>query len=247
MAFSTIVNLALIVIILICAWQGFKKGIFMGIIEVLVVILSLYGAQILSNTFSYEVIPALKPFVSGYMDNRIEKSAYNTLGYQPDENGNYNVELSLTDLLAQNPGIVHTVCKQAFVSAGYYSTVADGLATKAEQYAATNKEAIPNAIVDVLCQSIAWFGGYILFFLIVFIALTVIINIPNLGLRMPYVGIVNDIGGAAIGIFNGFLYCAVILWAIQYCGLLISEEKMRTASVAAYFLNRNMLTHFITF
>ena len=35
MAFKTIVNLVLIAVILICGWQGFKKGLFMGIIELL--------------------------------------------------------------------------------------------------------------------------------------------------------------------------------------------------------------------
>ena len=247
MAFKTIVNLVLIAIILICGWQGYKKGLFMGIIEVLVIILSLYGAQVLSNTFSGDVVSALKPFVSGYMESRIEKNAYSALGYQPDENGDYGVSLSLEDLLAQNPGIVHTVCSQSFISAGCYSTVADGLATKAEQYAAKNGESIPDAVVDVLCQNITWVAGFVLFFLIVFILLTVIVNIPNLGLRLPYIGIANDIGGAAIGVINGLLYCAVILWIVQYCGLLISEDKIRTASVAAFFVDHNLLTHFITF
>ena len=67
MALTTIINLVLIGIIVIFAWKGFKKGIIMGIIEVLVIILSLYGAQLLSDTFSYEVIPVLKPFVSNMM------------------------------------------------------------------------------------------------------------------------------------------------------------------------------------
>ena len=72
-------------IIVIFAWKGFKKGIIMGIIEVLVIILSLYGAQLLSDTFSYEIIPVLKPFLSGVMDTRVEETAYSVLGYEPDE------------------------------------------------------------------------------------------------------------------------------------------------------------------
>ena len=44
MNINTIINIVLAAILVICAWQGYKKGIIMGIIEVLVIILSLYGA-----------------------------------------------------------------------------------------------------------------------------------------------------------------------------------------------------------
>ena len=62
-----IIDLIFIAILVVCGWSGYKKGIIMGIGGVLVIIISLYGGNLLSTTFSYEVIPALKPFASGYL------------------------------------------------------------------------------------------------------------------------------------------------------------------------------------
>lgn len=247
MALTTIINIALVAVIVICAWQGYKKGIIMGIIEVLVIILSLYGAQLLSDTFSYEVIPVLKPFVSGFMDNRVEETAYDVLGYEPDDKGNYHVELSLTDLLAEQPESRGEIARWVYRNLGLYDDIATDMAQKSVEYADQNNASLSSAVETILCQSITWYGGFILAFVIVFTVLIVVVNLPNLSFRLPYVGIINDLGGAAIGIFVGFMFCAVIVWLLQFTGLLVPEETMRSSAVAGYFLDRNMLANYITF
>ncbi|MCD8117595.1 MAG: CvpA family protein [Oscillospiraceae bacterium] len=247
MALATIINLILVVIIVVCAWQGFKKGIIMGIVGVLVIILSLYGGQLLSDTFSYEVIPVLKPFISGYMENQVENTTYELLGYEMDENENYVVDYSLSDLLEQNPGIEETVAVQTYKSLGFYDAIAEDLGARAVEYMDENDATISSSVITILCQAVTWYGGFLLFFIIIYALLTVLVNIPNLSFRLPYVGIVNDVVGLGIGIFTGLLLCAIIVWALQFAGLLIPEETLRTAKVASYLLDKNMLSNYITF
>ena len=247
MALTAIINLVLAATIIICAWQGFKKGIIMGIIEVLVIILSLYGAQLLSDTFSYEIIPVLNPFVSGFMDSRVDDTAYAALGYEPDMEGEYHVEYSLTDLLDGQSDVTKDICLQVYTELGIYHDVAEAMADKAATYAEQNSSSISSAAVNILCQSITWYGGFFLFFLLVFAALTVLVNIPNLSFRIPYVGIVNDIGGLGIGLFTGFLLCAVLVWALQFTGLVIPEESLQGHGLAGFFLSRDMLANYINF
>lgn len=247
MALATIINLLLIVILVACAWQGFKKGIIMGIIGVLVIILSLYGAQLLSDTFSYEVIPVLRPFVSGYMQSEIETTAYEVMGYEADEEGNYSVTYSLDDLLDAQPEAAQEIALLSYKGLGFYDSIAEDLATRAVEYMEQNDASLSSAIVTILCQAITWYGGFILFFIIVFAALTVIVNLPNLSFRIPYIGIVNDIAGLGIGIFTGLLFCAILVWVLQFAGLLIPEDTLRTAGVANYLLDRNMLANYISF
>ncbi len=247
MALTAIINLILAAILVICAWQGFKKGIIMGIIDVLVIILSLYGAQLLSDTFSYEVIPVLEPFVSGYMDTQVENTAYDALGYEADVNGDYDVEYSLTDLLDGQTELTREIALDVYKGLGIYSGIAGNMADKVMTYAEQNDASVTSSVVSILCQSITWYGGFILFFLLVFAALTVIVNIPNLSFRIPYVGIVNDLGGLGIGIFVGFLFCAVLVWVLQFTGLVIPEESLSGSGLAGFFLHRNMLANYITF
>ncbi len=246
MALNTIINLLLVGIIIVCAWQGFKKGIIMGIIGVLVIILSLYGAQLLSDTFSYEIIPVLKPFVSGVMDTRIEETAYTVLGYEPDENGDYHVTESLTDLLEDAPESRKEICRWAYRDLGIYDDIAEDMAQKAVDYADENGASLSSAVTAILCQSISWYGGFLLAFILVFAALTVLVNLPNLSFRLPYIGILNDLVGLGIGIFTGFLFCSILVWVLQFTGLVLPQDTIQNAGVAAWFLERNLLANYIT-
>lgn len=244
---TLIMSILLIGIVVICAWQGFKKGIIMGIVEILVILLSVFGAQLLSEAYAYEVIPALKPFVSGYMESRVEDQAYTLLGYEADENGDYNVTYSLNDLLDVNTEIIHSVYRQSYTSLGISDAAAEKMATKADSYREENGCSVVDAAVYVMCQTVTWVLGFALAFLLLFIAMTVIVNLPNLSLRIPFVGLVNDLGGLGLGIVTGFLFCSLILWFCQYLGLVLPEDTLRSSNAAAYFMDMNLISQFIDF
>ena len=248
MELTQIINIVLIAVLAICVWIGFKKGIIMGIIQVLVIILSLYGAQLLSDTFSYEVIPVLRPFVSGFMEGQVRETTYEVFGYQANEEGEYpDVTVSLTDLMASAPENADEIALRSFQSLGLYDDLAKALADRALSYANDGTTSLMTAVVTVLCQAVTWYLGFLLAFFILFSILTVIVNLPNLSFRIPYVGIINDLGGAAIGLGVGIIFCALIVWLFQFAGLLLPEETMRSTGVAAYFLEKNYLGGYITF
>ena len=247
MNINTIINIVLAAILVICAWQGYKKGIIMGIIEVLVIILSLYGAQLLTDTYSYEVIPVLKPFVSGYMEAQIDDTAYTAFGYEKDPlTGQYNVSQSLADLLAERPEMAEPIALQSYQALGLYDDMAHTLTERTMTYAQENNASLTSSIVTISCQTVTWYGGFLLAFIILYAILSVIVNLPNLSFKIPYVGVVNDIGGAAIGVFAGLLFCSILVWACQFAGLLLSEQTLRGTGLAAYLMDRNLLANYIT-
>ena len=243
---NTIINVVLIAVLVICAWQGYKKGIIMGIIEVLVIILSLYGAQLLSDTYSYEVIPVLKPFVSGYMENQVEVCGYTEFGFEPDDNGQFHVTRSLADMMLSDPGHEEAIARATYQSLGLYDELADTLTARTLTYAEENEASLASSVVTITCQTVTWYGGFLLAFIILFAILTVIVNIPNLSFKIPYVGIVNDIGGIAIGVFVGLLFCSILVWLCQFAGLLLTEQTLRGTGLAAFLMDKNLLANYIT-
>lgn len=241
-----VINIIFLIVLVVCAWQGFKKGIIMGIVGVLVIILSLFGAQLLSDTFSYEVIPVMKPFVSGFMEPRIEETTYKVLGYEADENGNYNVTMSISDLLDAQPDSRTEICRWVYRDLGIYDNIAEDMAKKTVTYAEQNSASISSSIETILCQSITWYGGFIIAFILLFATMTVIVNLPNLSFRLPYLGLLNDLGGLAIGVFTGVLFCAIIAWVLQFTGIIIPESSL-SKGIVGYFLDRNLLQNYISF
>ncbi len=247
MTVNSIINILLVAILIICAWQGYKKGIILGIIDVLVIILSLYGAQLLSDTFSYEVIPVLKPFVSGYMEAKVEENTYLAFGYEADPlTGRFDTPYSATDLLVSQPEMRQTVIANTYKGLGFYDAMTETLTDRTMEYAQDNNASIASSVVTISCQTVTWYGGFLLAFIILFAVLSVIVNLPNLSFKIPYVGIVNDIGGVLIGLFVGALFCSVVVWVFQFAGLVLPEQTLRATGLAAFFLDKNMLANYIT-
>ena len=67
----TILSLAFLIILIFCGWSGYKKGLIMGVFSLLAFAVSVYGANLLSTTYSLEVVDALRPFASGFVEVNI--------------------------------------------------------------------------------------------------------------------------------------------------------------------------------
>ena len=62
-----IIDILLLVIIALCTWNGYKRGLVGGVAGILAIIIALFGSSLLSSAYAHEVVPALEPFVDGYI------------------------------------------------------------------------------------------------------------------------------------------------------------------------------------
>ncbi|MDO4749300.1 MAG: CvpA family protein [Eubacteriales bacterium] len=235
---DTIIDLLLLAILLICGWTGYKKGIIMGIGGLLALIISIYGANLLSNTFSYEVIDGLRPFASGYVETVSDSTVTAEFGLTDSKT-------SIRDYLKQNPDKELDYCESCFRATGIYGKTAKGLAEEAMAYAEEQNVELTEAVTEILCLRIAYAAGFILAFLLIIIILTVIGNLPNLSFKLPNLDMVNDIGGAVLGVLTGFSFCIVIVWALQFTGILISQEIIGDTLLASSLMKMGILNKFL--
>ena len=90
------IDILILIILVHGIWSGYKKGLIMGVAGILVFTVAVYGANLLSTAFAYDIVPALKPFASGYVEGRIdaEDGVFADLGWENEDN------YSIDDLLA---------------------------------------------------------------------------------------------------------------------------------------------------
>lgn len=231
----TAIDLILLAIVIISIWSGYRKGLIMGIGGMVALIVSLYGGVLLSTAFSYELIPAARPFASGYVERQMNGDVLVRLGLE-------DTELSVDDILKGDPELRHEFCYECYRSVGIYTNAAEQMANEAESYAAEEGTDITTAVVEVLCSRVTFVAGVVLCFLLLYIILIAIGNIPNLTFKIPNMDALNDVGGAVMGLVKGVTLCILLCWALRFTGLVIGGDTLEKTLLAKFFIAIDFIT-----
>ena len=237
---TKLVDLALIVIILICGWCGYKKGLIMGIGGLIAIVISLVAANLLTVSFSYELVPVMRPFASGYLEtvvNDEEKGVLTVLGVDRE---NY----SLTDMIEKDPEQARAICAEAYRRFGIEEETAEKMTEEAFEFSIENDRDLLYSVSEVLCQRFSKAACLTLAFLLILIVLTVLGNLPNLGFKLPNLDILNDVGGAVLGVIKGVVFCILIAWCLRYLGLIFGADNLKNTWLASRLMSGNPVTKY---
>jgi hypothetical protein len=233
---KAVIDIILLIIIALCIWGGYKRGLVGGIAGILAIIVALFGGSLLSSAYSQEVVPALEPFVDGYVDSQTNRDAVlESMGYGDSD-------YSLEDILAQDSSLKYDYAYESMLSIGFYSKTADKLANKAVELAASDGVDMTEAVVSVVCDTATYVGGLALGFLLILIFLIAIANVGNLSLRLPNMENLDEIGGAVVGFVKGFIYCVLLCWLLSFLGLIIGKDTLANTTLARFFMVFDFLT-----
>ena len=234
---KAIIDIILIIIIAMCTWNGYKRGLVGGVAGILAIIISLLGASILAAAYSHEVVPALEPFVDGYVDSSKNRDAIlERMGYGGSD-------LSLEDILKQDSSLRYDYAYECLTDLGLYDKRAEELAGDAVALAEESGKNMTDAIVAVLCDTITHVGAMVIGFLLLLILMVAIASIGNLSFRLPNMENVDEIGGAILGFVKGFLYCVLLCWMLSFLGIVIGKETMAHTTLGRFFLIFDSLTN----
>lgn len=233
---KVIIDVVLLIIIALCTWNGYKRGLVGGIAGILAIIISLFGGSLLSSAFAHEVVPTIEPFVDGYVDSQKNREAVlETLGYGDSD-------LSLEDILAQDSSLRYDYAYGCISNLGVYDKRAEALAEKAVKLADENSMKMTDAVVTVMCDTVTFVAALAVAFLLILIFFVALGNVGNLSFRLPNMENVDEIGGAVLGFVKGFLYCVLLCWLLSFLGLVIGKGAMGHTTLGRFFLIFDFLT-----
>ena len=238
---KTVIDILILIILVHGIWSGYKKGLIMGLAGVLVLVVSVYGANLLANTFSHDIVPALKPFAGGFVEGRVdaEGGVLETLGWENEDN------YSLEDLMGQYEAEKDDFAVACFEDLGIDPAAAEVMGQAALTMAEEQDMPLLEAVTDELCSRVSYVGCFTVAFLLIAIVLTVVINLPNLSYKIPHLDIVNDISGAVIGLVTAAAYAAVLVWVLKFTGMIIGEGVLAESTFGGWFLEKNHLLKYL--
>lgn len=238
---KAIIDLILVGILAICIWSGYKKGLIMGVGGVLCIIVSIYGANLLANTFSHDIVPALKPFATGYTEKLIsgeDSPVLKQMGWTEEAR-------SVEDLLAAQPAQRAPFCAACYRALGVSDAAAEVMARRAVTYAEETGSSVWTAVGQILCETVSYAACFVLAFLLLIIILTVIGNLPNLNYKLPSFDLVNDIGGAVLGLVTGLMFCVIVVWALKFMGMILGGETLSSTGLGGWLLRKDFLLKYL--
>ena len=234
-----ILNILLLLILALCIWGGFKRGLIGGIAGLLAVILSLVGANALTLQYGREVVPAVNPFIGGFIDSETNTDEILAkLGYG-------ETDLSLTDILEQDSSMRYDYAYECLRSIGFYKAVSEDLAKDSVTYAAQTGITLTDAVITVACNAIAYVGCITIAFIMILILITALMDVINLDFHLPNADFVDEAAGAAMGFIKGLVYCVLLCWLLGFLGLIIGKETCDTTPLISFFQTFRFFTRML--
>lgn len=221
-----IVEIALALIIILCAWRGYRNGLIAGLLALCAVLFSVYAADVLADTYSGEFTKMLEPFVSGVVDtaDADAREHFEKLDREPTV-----FELSLETLHG----------------CGILKSAAENIAKDLAEEQTDTGHTLRVALVEKLCSVAAYVLTYAIMFILLIIVFAVIGNLFNLAFKLPGLELVNGVLGTVLGLAKGLLYVFAIAWALRFTGLLLPEEKMKEMMILRWAMNTCPLVGFL--
>ena len=221
-----IIDLVLLLIILLCAWRGFRNGLIAGILAVCAVLFSIYAADILADTYSGEFTKMLEPFVTGAVD-----TASSAAEDYYEKKGTVPTVYNMTEMTVEGVGFMKSASKN----------VSEAIS---EEQTETGP-VLRRAIVDKLCTVAAYVLTYVIMFILLIIIFAVIGNLFNLAFKLPGLEMINGVLGTLLGLAKGLIYVFDIAWVLRFAGMLLPEEKVNSTILLKWLMETCPLVGFL--
>jgi uncharacterized membrane protein required for colicin V production len=221
---NIILDLLLIGILALCVWNGYRKGLILGISGILALVVAFYGANLIAETYSSEFRSMVEPFIAGLVDKAVDETTEDenaAVGEIADADQVYHISFDSLKRL----GILKSAA----------SNLADELKEEVDQIGGRLK----TAMIHKLSVTLSYVAVLVIVFLLIVILFTVIANLVNLAFKLPGLELINDIGGAVFGLLKGLIFLFAIAWLIRFLGFIIPESTLNKTIVLKWLMVNN--------
>lgn len=195
---SLLLDIIVGVVFLCWAVLAGERGLYRSLVPLIVTVIAVAGAAGLSAVLRDTVTESVYPWAWEQLSRRIDLSTIRT----------DRLEEGLSQLEKLLPDSVLNTAEELGVD---LKDLAEGLREErpGEKVSRLMEDTAEAAFRPVVAGAVRW-GLFLLFFLILKLALGALAGAAGLAFRLPVIGWIDKLGGALIGI----LECAVVVWLL---------------------------------
>ncbi|MCL2031500.1 MAG: CvpA family protein [Oscillospiraceae bacterium] len=226
-------NLAVLLVLAFCVWQGYRKGLILSVCSVVIVIISAYASGQIASHYAESAAARLAPVLNWLPDKQISEAIDEVArGMGPIG--------EITD-----KAVLREIADIAFDKIGIIGAYGDILSGKT-MASLTSGITIRQAIETQFLYGIAHLILCIFSFLVIFIVLTLLMHFLGALFKLPVLGLADKIGGSLLGLVTGVLILCVVGWIMQFIGVFLPPE-LALSGLLRYFMELELLNGLLNF
>lgn len=223
---SVMIDAVIAAVFLVCAWLGWRKGLFRTLAELATAVIALFlAAQIAGAAAPFVVDETLRPAAHAAIEARVEElMEENSLTSSPLQ------ELEQVLDAIPNPFVRE---KAGELLGGLDLSRETALSTGREALVGLGVQVVDMALDTVVLRAVHA-AAYSIAFLVLMAVLRLLIRLLDtvLKLPIPFVGELNHAGGLLLGALKGAVLVGLGVWLLSRAGLVLTPEVLEKTRLA---------------
>ena len=217
MTTPAIIDIVILIALAVFAVLGAKKGLLQSLAGLLIVAVALVGATIAAQTLTEPAVALCSPVVERHLEKKMDQAL--EAQAHPEEPS------SAEELLALM---------------GVDGKLLDTLAGRARDEVREQGVTMAMAVVESLAYSVIHALLFALAFILLLAVLLLAVRAMDLMLRLPVLRTLNRTGGALVGLAQGLVLTALVLWLARRMGYPV-DRLAETSKLIPYLASRMTL------
>ncbi|MDR1735567.1 MAG: hypothetical protein LBR85_01680 [Oscillospiraceae bacterium] len=231
---SVALNLAVLLILAFCVWQGYKKGLIMSICSIVIVFISAYAAGQIARQYAGDATEIMAPVLDWLPDIKIDEAV-------DEVAGGLGPISQITD-----ETVLGDIADVAFEKIGITGAFKEILTEKALGEL-SGDVTIRQAIADNFLYGVSYLLLCVFAFIVTLILLTLLIHFISAMFKLPDFKLVDKIGGGVLGLVFGMFVLVFFGWALQFIGVFLPAESFTGSGLLRGFMNMGWLNGLLNF
>ena len=225
--------LVIIAIVAVSAWIGYKNKAIRGICGVLAIIISIYGASIITTAYYQEFSGLLEPFIGGVVD-----SAASAVMNEPDDT------VLVHPLTDEEKKDMYNVAYSTLRQVGVTESAAERIAESERGKFDSMSLKMTASLSEKLCNDITYTAVFEICFILIAIVFAVIGNLLDFAFKIPDLKVGDQLIGAVFGAVRGVILVMTLVVILRYAGIILPEE-LKSGGLLQKLIENNPVARFI--
>ena len=235
------IDIAIIVLLILFAWFGAKKGLILTVFSFLAIFVAFYGAQEISGRFADPIADIIKPSIQlkidGILEGETPEGAESILHPETDDTaeGESTEEPVITRDFSLRQ--ILTLIEEHGLYTGFQSYLDEAIRNNTLRVTSTAVSAMTTYLAALIARALLFGLSFVMILLVWFLASRAL----DLAFKLPILSAVNTVGGAILGLVKGVIVVLVLVWLGKLAGWITEANTgpitgMMTAEKLSAFL-----------